>query len=187
MEDIILVTGRHLTKSWINVAFSEGRRGAQVSFGVRVTGASSVHLEERNVTGGELKLGPHGENLPENQCIFVRGYRVVRILNIWPRLRGLAGPAPDIPEPEPESGARLEPISIPADVNRDSGYRDPLHVLLDYIAENATDCDLALVHDDDLNYILSLPVDNLRSDTLKGQIRNRAPDIFRLKFARVRN
>jgi len=129
MEDIILVTGRHLAKSWVNVAFSESRRGAQVSFGVRVSGVSGVHLEERNGTGGELKLGPSGENLPENQCIFVRGYRVVRLLNIWPKLRGLAGPAPDIHEPGPGSG--LELISIPADTD----YQDPLHVLLEYVAE----------------------------------------------------
>jgi hypothetical protein len=61
MEDIILVTGRHLAKSWVNVAFSESRGGAQVSFGVRVTGASSVHLEERNVNGAVLKLGPNGQ------------------------------------------------------------------------------------------------------------------------------
>lgn len=61
MEDIILVTGRHLAKSWINVAFSESRGDAQVSFGVRVSGDSSVHLEERNGNGGELKVGPRGE------------------------------------------------------------------------------------------------------------------------------
>jgi len=61
MEDMILVTGRHLTKSWANVAFSESRVGAQVSFCVRVTGTSGAHLKERNVTGGELKLGPNGE------------------------------------------------------------------------------------------------------------------------------
>ena len=61
MEDIILVTGRHLAKSWVNVTFSESRGGAQVSFGVRVSGDSCVHLEERNMTGGELKLGPSGE------------------------------------------------------------------------------------------------------------------------------
>jgi len=27
MEDIVLVTGRHLTKSWINVAFNRGTMG----------------------------------------------------------------------------------------------------------------------------------------------------------------
>lgn len=61
MEDIILVTGRHLARSWISVAFSESLAGAQVSFNVRASGNSSVHLEERDVRGGELKLGPSGE------------------------------------------------------------------------------------------------------------------------------
>jgi len=179
MEDIILVTGRHLTKSWVHVAFSESRGGARVSFCVRVTGASSVHLEERNVTGGELKLGPNGGSLPENQCIFVRGYRVVRLLNIWPKLRGLAGPAPDIPEPDPESDTRLKSISIPADVH----YQDPLHFLLEHIAERAPDCDFALVHDNDLEQIINspVPVESLRPDILKGHIRNHAPEIYRVQ------
>ncbi|KAI0288772.1 hypothetical protein BC826DRAFT_1036136 [Russula brevipes] len=126
-EDIILVTGRHLARSWINVAFSETR-------------------EVHSISGGELKLGPSGENLPKDQCIFIRGYHVVRFLNIWQRLRAMAEPAPDMHDPEPESDTRLELIGVPADAD----YRDPLHVLLEYIAEQAPDCDMALVHDDDL-------------------------------------
>ena len=61
MEDIILVTGRHLARSWARAVFSESRGGAQVSFCVRATGDSVVHLEERNVSGAQLKLGPKGE------------------------------------------------------------------------------------------------------------------------------
>lgn len=62
MQDIILVTGRHCAKSWINVAFSESRGNAEVSFGVRVFGASSVNIERRGVRGdATLKLGPSGE------------------------------------------------------------------------------------------------------------------------------
>jgi hypothetical protein len=61
MEDIILVTGRHLARSWARAVFSESRGGAQVSFCVRVTGDSVVHLEERNASGAQLKLGPKGE------------------------------------------------------------------------------------------------------------------------------
>jgi len=38
MEDIILVTGCHRTRSYTNVIFSESQDGAQVSFGVRVGG-----------------------------------------------------------------------------------------------------------------------------------------------------
>ena len=61
MEDIILVTGRHLARSWINAIFSEYRVRAEVSFVAQVTGDSSIHLEERNASGGDLKLGPSGE------------------------------------------------------------------------------------------------------------------------------
>jgi len=33
------------------------------------------------------------QNLPENQCVLVRGFRVTRVLRILPRrLRGAAGP-----------------------------------------------------------------------------------------------
>ena len=63
MEDIILVTGRRLARSWISVVFSEirGHGDAQVSFVVRVSGDSCVHHEERNASGGVLKFGPRGE------------------------------------------------------------------------------------------------------------------------------
>ena len=61
MEDIVLVTGRHLARSWINVAFSGSGGGVQVSFKVQVTGDLHVNLEERDVSGAELKLGPSGE------------------------------------------------------------------------------------------------------------------------------
>jgi len=140
MEDIILVTGRHLARSWVNVIFSESRGGAQLSFVVRTSGNSGVHLEGRSATGGDLKLGPNGEvsfctvfwlhlimrihgldtryqDLPENQCVFIRGYRVIRILNIWPRLRGLAGPSSDMHDPGPESDTHLALQSIPAETD----------------------------------------------------------------------
>lgn len=65
MEDIILVTGRHLARSWVRAVFSESQpgRGAQASFCVRVSGESDsgiVHLEERDTSGAQLTLGPNG-------------------------------------------------------------------------------------------------------------------------------
>ena len=36
MEDIILVTGCDLTRSWTNIAFLGGRADSQVSYGVEV-------------------------------------------------------------------------------------------------------------------------------------------------------
>ena len=61
MEEIILVTGRHLARSWANAVFSESQGGAQLSFIVQTSGNSGVHMEERSATGGDLKLGPSGE------------------------------------------------------------------------------------------------------------------------------
>ena len=61
MEDIILVTGCHLAKSWVSAVFSDSREASEVSFGVRVSGNSGVHFDERNANGRGLKFGPSGE------------------------------------------------------------------------------------------------------------------------------
>jgi len=57
----------------------------------------------------------YNQNLPEDQCIFIRGFRATRVLGLRPRLRGAAGPAPTPDEDGPESDTQL--ISIPADTN----------------------------------------------------------------------
>ena len=61
MEDIILVTGCHLAKSWVSVTFSDNKGGSEASFGVRVSRNSGVQFDERSVNGRGLKLGPSGE------------------------------------------------------------------------------------------------------------------------------
>ena len=53
---------------------------------------------------------PCVQNLPQNQCVFVRGFCVKRMENSWSRLRG----APDFGERVPESGRGLELIDISA-------------------------------------------------------------------------
>ena len=60
MENIILVTGRHLTKSWVNVAFNQRRSDSGVSFDAHVASHGHISLERRYVRGGDLKLGPSG-------------------------------------------------------------------------------------------------------------------------------
>ncbi len=74
MEDIILVTGRHLAKSWIRTIFSESRGCAGVSFAARVSGNSAVHLEERNASGAHLVFGPNGK---VGFCITFKGQTVL--------------------------------------------------------------------------------------------------------------
>jgi hypothetical protein len=65
MEDIILVTGRHRTRSWTNIAFHESQANAQVSFSVQVTEAGTAsgvnwQVERRNIHGAMLSQGPSG-------------------------------------------------------------------------------------------------------------------------------
>ena len=61
MEDIILVTGRHLARSWVRVIFSESRGGAVVSFVAQASGDSVVHFEERNASGARLDFYSNDE------------------------------------------------------------------------------------------------------------------------------
>jgi hypothetical protein len=140
MEDIMLVTGCHLVRSWANVAFSESQSEQQLSFKVTVDG-SGVNVRWRvsreDAGGVAFNCGPSGQvrcftisvyaetlfglmelyqDLPENQCIFVRGFRVTRFLGIIPKVRGAAEPTQDSGGyGPPEFDMQL--ITIPADTN----------------------------------------------------------------------
>jgi hypothetical protein len=69
MEDIILVTGFHRTRSWANIAFLESQPDARVSFGVEVAGAAvdgpgisiKWQISPERVQGAELSWGPDGK------------------------------------------------------------------------------------------------------------------------------
>jgi hypothetical protein len=63
MEDIILVTGRDLARSWINAVFSENEGGEQVSFGVQVAGNSNVRwqISLQDIRGVAVNCGPSGQ------------------------------------------------------------------------------------------------------------------------------
>ena len=66
MEDIILVTGAHCTRSCTNVAFPGGQDNAQASFGAKVDGSGdsvAIHWQfshGRN-RGVVLNYGPEGK------------------------------------------------------------------------------------------------------------------------------
>jgi hypothetical protein len=61
MEDIVLVTGCDLARSWANVAFSEDQGEEQVSFEVKVTGMSNVEWQVAHEgRGAVLNCGPSG-------------------------------------------------------------------------------------------------------------------------------
>jgi len=125
-----------------------------------------------------VNCGPSGEGLPEDQCIFVRGFRVARKFMILPRLRAAAGPNPDLEgcDEEPDD---VELIPIPASPK----YRDPLRILLELIAEKAPNCDMVLVRDDDLSQLAGIhdwedtPLESLQLDALLSQLRISEPKI----------
>jgi hypothetical protein len=66
MEDIILVTGTHRTKSWTNVAFPGGQQDAQASFGVNLNYRGDIvtlnwQISRERIRGALLNRGPDGE------------------------------------------------------------------------------------------------------------------------------
>ncbi|KAI0295807.1 hypothetical protein BC826DRAFT_1007721 [Russula brevipes] len=68
---------------------------------------------------------------------------------------------------------QLEPI----------GASDDTNVKIPYIAENAVDCDMAIVHDDDLACINSASLDSIKTDALMEHLRRTAPEIHRIQCA----
>ncbi|KAI9445965.1 hypothetical protein H4582DRAFT_2163098, partial [Lactarius indigo] len=149
MEHIILVTGCHRSKSWTNTVFNKTRADARVSLGVDV-GAFGANINWRvsefRVQGAVHNRGPNGWRLPKNQCIFIRGFRVKRFFfGLVPRIRGAAEPKPDTRGDNPEPEKKVAPAPVVAKVRllffgfpvfmARSKYRDPLHVLLEYIAK----------------------------------------------------
>jgi hypothetical protein len=60
MEDIILVTGCHIARSWIHVAFPGHRSQETVSFRADTDKNNTVYLREGLMDGVRLKLGPRG-------------------------------------------------------------------------------------------------------------------------------
>ncbi|KAF8266750.1 hypothetical protein EI94DRAFT_138204 [Lactarius quietus] len=97
MEDIVLVTGFHRTTSRSNDVFNDGQN-SRVSLRVQTPGnGTTVHwqvLGQRH-HGAMLSSGPSWETLAQNQCLFIRGFRVKRFLWVLPRLGGAAEPKPD--------------------------------------------------------------------------------------------
>ena len=66
MEDIVLVTGTHRTRSWTNVSFPGGQEDGQAKFGAHVaTRGDKVTINwkfsHEYSRGAVLNYGPHGE------------------------------------------------------------------------------------------------------------------------------
>jgi hypothetical protein len=67
MEEIILVTGCDLTKSWANIAFFGNQIDSQVTFGVRAEDPDgpdpsiAFQFSPENAQGAVFHPGPHGK------------------------------------------------------------------------------------------------------------------------------
>ena len=65
MEDIVLVTGRHRTRSWSNIAFYESQANSRVSLSFRAPGnpGTTVHWRvlSQRIQGTVLSHGPSGD------------------------------------------------------------------------------------------------------------------------------
>ena len=63
MADIVLVTGCHLTRSFANIAFSDGCGEGHVSFEVRTPSSSNVEwrFSLDDIQGVALNVGPSGQ------------------------------------------------------------------------------------------------------------------------------
>ncbi|KAH9019201.1 hypothetical protein EDB84DRAFT_624816 [Lactarius hengduanensis] len=180
MEDIILVTGRHRTRSWTNVAFieSQGLVQKQVAFGVHVSGSPPSHISVDWKSPRELgqgvasNMGPSGEDLSENQCVFIRGFRVThtRLVLNWFRdtARSTSGLNQNRDKSKP---ARQQTSESTPTVT----YRDPLSSLLEYIASQDPHSDMVLVHDDDLARFHE--ISDVSRDVVLARLRDVQPKI----------
>ena len=65
MEDIVLVTGCHCTRSWSNVAFKDVQAKTKFTFKVEIAGALAASIKwessKLNVAGALHSHGPSGE------------------------------------------------------------------------------------------------------------------------------
>jgi hypothetical protein len=61
MNEIILVTGFHRTKSWVNAVFLESQ-DAQVSFAAKVVNTNiDFQVSSEKVRGAVIQVGPQGK------------------------------------------------------------------------------------------------------------------------------
>jgi hypothetical protein len=71
MDDIILVTGTHRTRSYVNAAFPGGQEDAEVSFTVRVDLPGNIikFPHKRNRGAAMVNYGPKGEVRPSTAAL----------------------------------------------------------------------------------------------------------------------
>ncbi|KAF8493446.1 hypothetical protein F5888DRAFT_1724104 [Russula emetica] len=164
LEDIIFVTGCDLTSSWAMATFMNPPWDADMSLSVQPVGPASAPSARFQWAAPSQ---PHNNEPTQNSfsthCVFIRGFRAKRILSFYKKMKAFAENLPDDPDNEPDSSIELvrEP-DVPE-------YRDPLIGVLDYIAEQAPNQELAIAHEDDLKLIEGL--DALTADAVENFLR----------------
>ncbi|EIM79906.1 uncharacterized protein STEHIDRAFT_172904 [Stereum hirsutum FP-91666 SS1] len=179
MEDIVLVTGCDLTSAWAVAAFTDSGVDASVQLHVGATPAGAVDIgtnvswrNERNV---ERHWGPRRRmtsgfgadpfqqvatpSSEQNQCIFIRGYRVKFRSRFLPKKLVAAAEPVDYDMDDDEDHG---PISTVGSYGNDGmlevesiadDSHTPLSVaVLDYILEHS-EAHVAIIHDQDLSPI----------------------------------
>ncbi|KAF8474351.1 hypothetical protein DFH94DRAFT_695423 [Russula ochroleuca] len=163
MDDLILVTGCTMVNSWAAAVFDDYNADAQVSLGSKILNNGGASFVWNNIRGTveyhDSQLDPSNTFVPQNRCVFIRGFRAKRVL-FWTRpMRAAAEPdSDDSDDPETRRNSEIQANRVPYVAEYPS--RDPLSGVLDYIVEkcleDANDEDIiAIAHDDDLQRIES--------------------------------
>ncbi|TFK49030.1 hypothetical protein OE88DRAFT_456372 [Heliocybe sulcata] len=194
LDDLILVTGRDVTRGWAMAVFSQaetkgkGGIGIDTALGVSATfgmefgwktegivhshsGPQPVEPPSPNGKGKALDIPLQHKSW--DQCVFLRGYCLRRRNILAPRrLKAAAGPS-DLGSGDRAPLGMLMTLSGES-VHSQSADYNPLSPILDYILENS-EVEVALAHDDDL---YSFVRDTSEPDEVRRAIEANAPKII---------
>ncbi|KZT19859.1 hypothetical protein NEOLEDRAFT_1077003 [Neolentinus lepideus HHB14362 ss-1] len=127
VPDLILVTGRDLTTQWAMAAFAKSEFQGSVGAGVSVPGILAAEFEVRSgwrtdlTSGVQYRCGPQSSRFLEpervegswtevltrrqNQCVFLRGYRIKERRFLVPKVIKAASKPADLDKDNRESGS----------------------------------------------------------------------------------
>jgi len=182
MEEIILVTDCHRTRSWANFVCLADRIGAEAEFGVNAVHVPTVNIQwqfwQWRIRGARYNVGPEGENLPESQCVSFSGFRVMRLTHRM-RLRAAADPSSDGDDDDDDDDDEHQ--------NKVKKGVSLLGLLLKYIAKRAFGNDMVIVHDEDLaridGFVDSLQ-ETLQPDAVMNLLQRCQPEIHEVVYDR---
>ncbi|KAI0285688.1 hypothetical protein BC826DRAFT_113392 [Russula brevipes] len=112
MEDLILVTGCTLAKSWATAAFCDPTANSQVSLSVQSHDDGRASFTWRSIHGSVMNDNSrHDPNIPHpNQCVFIKGFRAKRAWFRTKLIRAAAEPLPDDPDNRDEDDIQVTSV-----------------------------------------------------------------------------